>query len=155
VRVCTAERRTDSLHRAMLAYPSRNLVIEGRDNRFLRLVPMVERASIAGGIQIIKYWFGVSQEQQTRRFEDRARDPRNRVCCARLGRHFDTWSEPLRETLAAQGNACTSCSNATPGAGKKRSDRFCTRAAPRLRPSHPGRLHSGVYGRHSRGWDCR
>ena len=44
--------------------------------RFLQLVPMVEEAFIAGGIQIIKYWFEVSQEEQTRRFEDRARDPR-------------------------------------------------------------------------------
>ena len=44
--------------------------------RFLQLVPLVEEAFIAGGIQIIKYWFEVSQEEQTRRFEDRARDPR-------------------------------------------------------------------------------
>jgi polyphosphate kinase len=44
--------------------------------RFLRLVPMVEEAFIAGAIQIIKYWFEVSQDEQTRRFEDRARDPR-------------------------------------------------------------------------------
>ena len=44
--------------------------------RFLQLVPMVEEAFIAGGIKIIKYWFEVSQEEQTRRFEDRARDPR-------------------------------------------------------------------------------
>jgi polyphosphate kinase 2 len=44
--------------------------------RFLQLVPQVEEAFIAGGVQIIKYWFEVSQEEQTRRFEDRARDPR-------------------------------------------------------------------------------
>jgi polyphosphate kinase len=44
--------------------------------RFLQLVPMVEEAFIAGGIQIIKYWFEVSQDEQTRRFKDRARDPR-------------------------------------------------------------------------------
>ena len=44
--------------------------------RFLQLVPMVEEAFIAGGIQIIKYWFEVSKEEQTRRFEDRARDSR-------------------------------------------------------------------------------
>ena len=36
----------------------------------------MEEAFIAGGIQIIKYWFEVSQEEQTRRFEDRAKDPR-------------------------------------------------------------------------------
>jgi len=45
-------------------------------DRFLRLVPMVEEAFIAGGVQIIKYWFEVSQDEQTRRFKDRARDPR-------------------------------------------------------------------------------
>jgi len=45
-------------------------------DRFLRLVPMVEEAFIAGGIQIIKYWFEVSQDEQTRRFKDRADDPR-------------------------------------------------------------------------------
>ena len=45
-------------------------------DRFLRLVPMVEEAFIAGGIQIIKYWFEVSQDEQTRRFKDRAVDPR-------------------------------------------------------------------------------
>jgi polyphosphate kinase 2 len=45
-------------------------------DRFLRLVPMVEEAFIAGGIQIIKYWFEVSQDEQTRRFKDRAADPR-------------------------------------------------------------------------------
>jgi polyphosphate kinase 2 (PPK2 family) len=39
-------------------------------------VPKVEEAFIAGGVQIIKYWFEVSQEEQTRRFEDRAQDPR-------------------------------------------------------------------------------
>ena len=44
--------------------------------RFLELVPKVEEAFIAGGIQLIKYWFEVSQEEQTRRFEDRAQDPR-------------------------------------------------------------------------------
>jgi len=44
--------------------------------RFLELVPKVEEAFIEGGIQIIKYWFDVSQHEQTRRFNDRARDPR-------------------------------------------------------------------------------
>jgi polyphosphate kinase len=49
---------------------------EEQYERFLQLVPKVEEAFIAGGIQIIKYWFEVSQEQQTRRFEDRALDTR-------------------------------------------------------------------------------
>jgi polyphosphate kinase 2 len=49
---------------------------EDEYKRFLQIVPMVEEAFIAGGVQIIKYWFEVSQDEQTRRFKDRARDPR-------------------------------------------------------------------------------
>jgi polyphosphate kinase 2 len=44
--------------------------------RFLEMCPMWERVIIESGIQLIKYWFEVSQEEQTRRFEDRIRDPR-------------------------------------------------------------------------------
>jgi len=49
---------------------------EDEYKRFLQIVPMVEEAFIAGGVQIIKYWFEVSQDEQTRRFKDRARDAR-------------------------------------------------------------------------------
>jgi len=44
--------------------------------RFLRLCPLVERAIIGAGIQLVKYWFEVSQKEQTRRFKDRIADPR-------------------------------------------------------------------------------
>lgn len=44
--------------------------------RFLRVCPQVERGIVESGIQLIKYWFEVSQEEQTRRFEDRIADPR-------------------------------------------------------------------------------
>jgi polyphosphate kinase 2 len=44
--------------------------------RFLQLCPKVEAAMQASGIQIIKYWFEVSQKEQTRRFKDRIDDPR-------------------------------------------------------------------------------
>src|SRR5262249_14597412 len=44
--------------------------------RFLNLCPLVERAIINSGVQIIKYWFEVSQEEQTARFKDRINDPR-------------------------------------------------------------------------------
>jgi polyphosphate kinase 2 len=44
--------------------------------RFLELVPKFEATLIEGGIQIIKYWFEVSQDERTRRFEERIRDPR-------------------------------------------------------------------------------
>jgi polyphosphate kinase 2 len=44
--------------------------------RFLKLVPPMESAIIASGIQLIKYWFEVSQDEQTQRFKDRINDPR-------------------------------------------------------------------------------
>jgi polyphosphate kinase 2 len=48
----------------------------GQVKRFLTLCPRVESAIIGSGIQLIKYWFEVSQEEQTRRFKDRINDPR-------------------------------------------------------------------------------
>jgi polyphosphate kinase len=45
-------------------------------NRFLQGVPIVERSIIQDGIILIKYWFEVSQEQQTVRFQERIDDPR-------------------------------------------------------------------------------
>ncbi len=44
--------------------------------RFLRVCPQVERGIVESGIQLIKYWFEVSKDEQTRRFEDRIADPR-------------------------------------------------------------------------------
>ena len=49
----------------------------GREvKRFLQMCPFVEGAIIGSGIQLIKYWFEVSQQEQTARFEDRIKDPR-------------------------------------------------------------------------------
>jgi polyphosphate kinase 2 len=45
-------------------------------DRFLQLCPELERDMQASGIQIIKYWFEVSQKEQTRRFKSRINDPR-------------------------------------------------------------------------------
>ena len=47
---------------------------EQRD-RFLILAPQVEKYIVDGGIQIIKYWLEVSNEEQSRRFEARIHDP--------------------------------------------------------------------------------
>jgi polyphosphate kinase 2 len=47
---------------------------EQRD-RFLTLCPQVEKYTVDGGIQIIKYWLEVSNEEQSRRFEARIHDP--------------------------------------------------------------------------------
>jgi polyphosphate kinase 2 len=44
--------------------------------RFLQQVPLMERAIIQSGIVLIKYWFEVSQDEQTARFKDRIKDPR-------------------------------------------------------------------------------
>ncbi len=45
---------------------------------FLRSAPHFERMLVRSGIILIKYWFSVSQEEQERRFQARARDPRKR-----------------------------------------------------------------------------
>ena len=42
---------------------------------FLRSVPEYERMLARSGIQIIKYWFSVSDEEQERRFKQRIKDP--------------------------------------------------------------------------------
>jgi polyphosphate kinase len=43
---------------------------------FLEGTPLVERAIIQSGTILIKYWFEVSPEQQTERFQERIDDPR-------------------------------------------------------------------------------
>jgi polyphosphate kinase 2 len=43
--------------------------------RFLELCPQVEDFIISGGMQLIKYWLEVSNEEQARRFEARITDP--------------------------------------------------------------------------------
>lgn len=44
--------------------------------RFLRVCPAWETDAINSGITMIKYWFEVSKEEQTRRFLERINDPR-------------------------------------------------------------------------------
>jgi polyphosphate kinase 2 len=44
--------------------------------RFLELCPGWERAMVQSGIILVKYWFEVSQEEQTRRFQARINDGR-------------------------------------------------------------------------------
>ena len=43
---------------------------------FLKYTPIYERAMTDSGIQLIKYWFDVSIEEQERRFQGRIEDPR-------------------------------------------------------------------------------
>ncbi len=49
---------------------------EEQAQRFLRAVPLVERAIVDSGVILIKYWLEVSQEEQTRRLEGRITDDR-------------------------------------------------------------------------------
>jgi polyphosphate kinase 2 len=49
---------------------------EKQVSRFLELVPEMEQAIVDAGIILIKYWFEVSQEEQTRRFRARITDGR-------------------------------------------------------------------------------
>ncbi|HSK52968.1 MAG TPA: polyphosphate kinase 2, partial [Clostridia bacterium] len=45
---------------------------------FMRTCPEFERMLIRSGIQLIKYWFSVSDAEQERRFQDRIADPTKR-----------------------------------------------------------------------------
>ena len=45
---------------------------------FMRTCPEFERMLVRSGIQLIKYWFSVSDEEQERRFQDRLDDPTKR-----------------------------------------------------------------------------
>ncbi len=49
---------------------------EDQVQRFLRVVPMFERAMVDSGIILIKYWLEVSIKEQTRRLESRIDDGR-------------------------------------------------------------------------------
>jgi polyphosphate kinase len=49
---------------------------ERETKRFLSLCPAWERVVVESGIILIKYWFEVSQKEQTRRFESRINDGR-------------------------------------------------------------------------------
>jgi polyphosphate kinase len=45
---------------------------------FLRSCPQFERMLIRSGVAVLKYWFSVSDEEQERRFQARAADPKRR-----------------------------------------------------------------------------
>jgi len=44
--------------------------------RFLRGISLVEKAIVDSGVILIKFWLEVSEEEQTRRLQDRVNDPR-------------------------------------------------------------------------------
>ena len=45
---------------------------------FMRSCPQFERMLVRSGTILLKYWFSVSDEEQERRFQQRAKDPRRR-----------------------------------------------------------------------------
>ena len=47
-----------------------------QNEKFLELVPAVEKAMVESGIILLKYWLEVSADEQTRRLESRINDPR-------------------------------------------------------------------------------
>ena len=49
---------------------------EEQSQKFLRMVPLVERGMVDSGIILVKYWLEVSMEEQTRRLESRIDDGR-------------------------------------------------------------------------------
>ena len=49
---------------------------EEQATRFLAMIPAVEKAMAESGIILIKYWLEVSQDEQTRRLDDRIDDGR-------------------------------------------------------------------------------
>jgi polyphosphate kinase len=51
---------------------------QGEYHEFLRSCPQFERMLLRSGICLLKYWFSVSDEEQERRFQARAADPRRR-----------------------------------------------------------------------------
>ena len=51
---------------------------EEQVREFMRTCPEFERMLVRAGIQILKYWFSVSDEEQERRFADRVADPTKR-----------------------------------------------------------------------------
>src|SRR6476620_10823052 len=62
--------------------------------RFLQMIPLVEKAVVDDGIILIKYFLNVSREEQTRRLERRIDDPRkvwklSPTDLKSYGRHYD------------------------------------------------------------------
>jgi polyphosphate kinase 2 len=51
---------------------------EAEYEEFMRSCPELERMLVRSGIQVVKYWFSVSDEEQERRFQARLDDPTKR-----------------------------------------------------------------------------
>lgn len=61
---------------------------------FLRSVPEFEKMLIRSGIILLKYWFSISDEEQEKRFRERATDPRKRWKLSEMDlASWDKWVE--------------------------------------------------------------
>ena len=61
---------------------------------FLRSCPEFERMLIRSGIILLKYWFSVSDEEQEKRFRERAQDPKKRWKLSPMDlQSWDKWAE--------------------------------------------------------------
>jgi polyphosphate kinase 2 len=77
--------------------------------KFLRAVPLIERAIVDSGIILVKYWLEVSPEEQTRRLEERISDGRKLWKLSNMdidsyGRWYD-YSKARDEMFAATDSA--------------------------------------------------
>jgi len=61
-------------NRAMVE-PTMNFCTDEENKRFLKDVPMLESMLVKNGIQLFKFFFSVSKEEQMRRFTSRETDP--------------------------------------------------------------------------------
>jgi len=58
--------------------PAMGFCTAGEHEAFIREAPMFEKMLVDSGIVLLKYWIQVSAEEQEKRFQDRACDPRKR-----------------------------------------------------------------------------
>lgn len=64
---------------------------------FLRSCPNFERMIIRAGVKLVKYWFSVSEEEQTKRFRSRLNDPTKRWKFSKVDlRSYEMWDEYSR-----------------------------------------------------------
>jgi polyphosphate kinase len=70
---------------------------EDQVKMFLKSVPLIERAIIASGVILLKYWLEVSEQEQTRRLEARINDPRKIWKLSPMDlRSYERWYEYSR-----------------------------------------------------------
>jgi polyphosphate kinase 2 len=67
---------------------------EHQYQEFMRSCPQFERMLVRSGIILLKYWFSVSDEEQEKRFQQRAQDPRRRWKLSPMDlKSRDLWEE--------------------------------------------------------------